>query len=464
MVNLQDDLPEQRTIPARALQQAAENSTRELANFLRSTGPESFLGGTTYERRGSLPTNQISKNPIPASVRSMPSAPGLRNNASSPTPSAPTVPPKYVPRSPVGTDPEHSTLQLAAFIRTTGPDEPPVQRINLGNRGNHAEKHIANSIHSTGDSSTTGLLKYQNLQSQRYPPSPSTSTAYGNTLDEYEDSDDDLELSLYPGARRKHKNFGPKEESLLDFLRNTSPPDPTLPPSPTTPQNLRHKFVGNFSKRGARGSMKSPEPVGRASMKSPEPSVTRRPSVRSPEPRAVDIFDAARSVQSPTSPVVRAMSPTPSAATAPPTTSSLNQLNVNLPCVSFMSTSEDYFSEHRSSSILRSKHDSDEVPPVTIKRTQSIRSPAVHGAARDPVMKAERLDSLVNFLRNTSPADFGAGPHQLAEKQVKKSKSGFFRRFVPGNNPDKVRVQRSGSVSSGGRFTPITIPAIGAAK
>ena len=391
----------------------------------------------------------------------MPSTPALRNNASNLPPRPHHIPSKYVPRSPVGADPEHSTLQLAAFIRTTGPDEP-VPRINRGNRSNHEEKHIANSIHSTGDSSTTGLLKYQSLQSQRYPPSPSTSTAYGNTLDEYEDSDDDLELSLYPGARRKHKNFGPKEESLVDFLRNTSPPEPTLPPSPTTPQNLRHKLTGSFSKKGTRGNMKSPEPLGRANMKSPEPSITGRPLVRSPEPRAVDIFDAVRSVQSPTSPAIRAMSPTPSARTAPPATSSFNQLNVNLPSGSLMSTSEDYFSEHGGPGPLRSKQNPDEILPV--KRTRSICSSATRGAARDPVMDTERMDSLATFLRNTGPSDFVAGPQQLAGKQVKKSKSGFFRRFVPGNNPDKARVQRSGSVSSGGRFTPITIPAIGVAK
>ena len=79
-------------------------------------------------------------------------------------------------------------------------------------------------------------------------------------------------------------------------------------------------------------------------------------------------------------------------------------------------------------------------------------------------MDTERMDSLATFLRNTGPSDFVAGPQQLAGKQVKKSKSGFLRRFVPGNNPDKARVRRSGSVSSGGRFTPITIPAIGVAK
>jgi hypothetical protein len=146
-----------------------------------------------------------------------------------------------------------------------------------------------------------------------------------------------------------------------------------------------------------------------------------------------------------------AMSPAPSAATAPP---AFNHLNVNLPSTS---TPEDYFPEHRASS-----HRPDET--ASINRRQSLRSPTSLGA-REPVAQTERLDSLASFLRNTGPMDFVAGPDQLVEKQVKKSKSGFFRRFMPGGNAEKTKVKRSssisgGSIGGGGRFTPITIPAI----
>ena len=152
----------------------------------------------------------------------MPSTPIMKNPKTTNAPPVPST--RFVPRSPVGSDPEHSTLQLAAFLRTTGPDEPSVAPITLGGR-NISEKAVANSIHSNGDSSTSGLLKYQSLQSQRYPPSPSTSTAYGPMMDD--DDSDDLELSMYPGARRKQKTM-PKEESLVDFLRNTGPPEPSF--------------------------------------------------------------------------------------------------------------------------------------------------------------------------------------------------------------------------------------------
>src|SRR5271170_7324782 len=269
---------EQRPVLAR-VRAPPDTSTRELSDFLRSTGPESFLGGTTYERRGSLPTNNTERSPSQQAIRSMPSTPVMKTK----TKNAPPVPNKFTPRSPVGTDPEHSTLQLAAFLRTTGPNESPVAPITLGGR-NINEKTVANSIHSNGESSTAGLLKYQSLQSQRYPPS--RSTAYGTTIDE--DDSDDLELSMYPGSRRKQKTLVPKEESLADFLRNSGPPEPDLPPSPTTPKALRDKFPGGVMPKMSRSNVKSPEP---------------------PQSKAIDIFEVARSLPP------RVMSPTPSTPT-----------------------------------------------------------------------------------------------------------------------------------------------------
>src|SRR5208282_4274488 len=95
------------------------------------------------------------------------------------------------------------------------------------------------------------------------------------------------------GARRKRKTM-PRGESLADFLRNTGPPEPTLPPSPTTPKVLRDKFTGGVLKR-SRSNVKPPEPqMSRSNVKSPEP-----------QSRGVDIFEAAPP---------RVMSPTPSSA------------------------------------------------------------------------------------------------------------------------------------------------------
>ena len=403
---------------------------RELSDFLRSTGPESFHGGTTYERRGSLPTAHIiNRSPPQTTIRTMPSTPIMKNPRNV---STPPLPSKFVPRSPVATDSEHSTLQLAAFLRTTGPNETPVAPITLSDR-NIAEKAMANSIHSNGDSSTTGLLKYQSLQSQRYPPSPSTSTAHGTTFED--DDDEDLELSMYPGARRKHKTI-PREESLVDFLRTTGPPEPVLPPSPTTPKNIRDKFAGGVMKKMSRSNVKSPEPT------------TSRSSMKSPEPRGVDIFEAAPP---------RVMSPTPS-GTSTVKPGQQHQLNVNLPSSSLMG-SDDYFNENppqlnRRSSIFR-KNDPDELESI---RKLPSKSEINITAPREPVViRSQTMDSLAEFLRNTGPADFGAPPPKI----IKKSKSGFFRRLLGGSNNDKnaeaARIQRSGSTS--GRFTPITIPA-----
>jgi hypothetical protein len=347
---------------------------------------------------------------------------------------APPVPStRFVPRSPVGSDPEHSTLQLAAFLRTTGPNEPPVAPITLGGP-NMSEKAVANSIHSTGDSSTSGLLKYQSLQSQRYPPSPSTSTAYGPTMDE--DDSDDLELSMYPGARRKHKTM-PKEESLLDFLRSSGSPEPNLPPSPTTPKNVRDKFTG--------GVMKS-----RSNVKSPEPQMSRS-NVKSPEPgsRGIDIFEAPR-----------VMSPTPSSATIranqPESSKSFNQLNVSLPSSSLMG-SDDYFNQRpqatRSNVSVNRLTDSDEFPAIRKVPSRTLTNGA--GPREPVVVRSQTTDSLAEFLRNTGPGDFGT---QSPPKAVKKSKSGFFKRLMGGNSDKGARIQRSGSTS--GRFTPITIPAL----
>jgi hypothetical protein len=300
-----------------------------------------------------------------------------------------------------------------------------------------AEKVVANSVHSNGDSSTAGLLRYQSVNSQRYPPSPSTSTAYGTMLED--DDSDDPELAMYPGARRKQKTL-PQEESLADFLRNTGPPEPSLPPSPTTPKALRDRF-GNNNKTRSRANMKSPEPG---------------------QPKAVDIFEAARNAPP------RVMSPTPSVRTngtakgnyqvggqiSPPLSTSHHYkgLNVTLPNSSLMG--DDYFSTRgprstisRQSSLMR---DPDEIQ--TIRRTPS-RILANGTGPREPVVaRSHTTDSLADFLKNTGPADFGAP----APKAIKKSKSGFFRRLL-GGGEKQAKVQRSESMS--GRFTPITIPA-----
>jgi hypothetical protein len=136
----------------------------------------------------------------------MPSTSSIKNRVpATDQPSSPS-PSKLSARSPVNRDPDHTTLQLAAFIRTTGPPAngsmASASPIALGGPG-ISKKATANSVHSNGDSSTAGLLKYQ--QSQRYPPSPSTSTQYGTLVDGDDESDDDYELSMYPGARRKQK-------------------------------------------------------------------------------------------------------------------------------------------------------------------------------------------------------------------------------------------------------------------
>jgi len=343
--------------------------------------------------------------------------------------------PKFMPRSPVSVDPDHSTLQLAAFLRTTGPtgtDAP----ITLGGR-HAAEKVIANSVHSNGDSSTAGLLRYQSVQSQRYPPSPSTSTAHGTMLED--DDSDDPELAMYPGARRKKKTF-PQEESLADFLRSTGPPESALPPSPTTPKGLREKFGGNNKTKG------------RANMKSPEPG----------QPRGVDIFEAAKIAPH------RVMSPTPSVMTtgtargnyqvggplSPPLSATNNYkgLNVNLPnSSSFMG--DEYFAGRARSTMSRQSslmRDPDEIQ--TIRKSPS-RTLVNGSGPREPVAtRSPATDSLADFLKNTGPTDFGVP----APKAVKKSKSGFFSRLFGGGDK-AAKVQRSGSVS--GRFTPITIPA-----
>lgn len=274
-----------------------------------------------------------------------------------------------------------------------------------------------------------------------------------------DDDSDDLEVSLYPGARRKHKDLGPQEESLIDFLRSTGPPESHLPPSPTTPKNVRDKFsTGNSEvrKQPSTRNLKSPEPGQR---------------------RALDIFEAAR-VAPP-----RVMSPTPSVGTLkpvpPPATPynhtslsspNLNQhLTVNFPSPSF--TDDEYFNEKSTHSVSRqnstihrssARHDDpDEIQPI--RRVQS-RSAVNGAAAREAVARSHTTDSLADFLKNTDPADFGAAP-PTPPKAVKKAKSGFFRRLFKGdditltNGIGNGKIQRSGSVTSG-RYTAITIPAV----
>lgn len=411
-----------RTIPAKVRKQARENSTRELAEFLRSTGPESFLGSSTNDRRGSLPANQWqdTKSP-PQTVRNVPSTPIMKNQNRVYTPPLPRSS-KFIPRSPVGNDPDHNTLQLAAFLRATGPDEGSSLTQSIREK---------DSIHSNGDSSTTGLLKHQ---SQRYPPSPSTSTAYGVQLED-EDSDDP-ELSLYPGARRKRKNMQ-QEESLVDFLRNTGPLEPTLPPSPTTPKMLRDNF--GVTTKGSRANMKSPEPG---------------------QSRGVDIFEA-----------VRAMSPTPSAHTVG--TSKPTHFEEALPppvpikplyvsgdafgSSSSLVANGEYFNEKNQSRSTLTRQNST-FRQVDLRNDQdeaqsSTSAPRTGNTPRDAVLHSSNTDSLAEFLRSTGPADFG----EPAPKPVKKSKSGFFKRML-GTNDKGAKIQRNESQS--GRFTPITIPAL----
>jgi len=380
----------------------------------------------------------------------MPSTPVIRNRRPiQEQPSMPS-PTKPVARSPVNRDSDHSTLQLAAFIRTTGPPTSSVASpVVLGGR-NVADKVTANSVHSNGDSSTSGLLKYQSVQSQRYPPSPSTSTQYGTLVDGDEDDDsDDYELSMYPGARRKQKAT-PQEESLMDFLRSTGPPEPALPPSPTTPKAFKDRFPNG--KKKSRSNVKSNDP---------------------PQPKAVDIFQAAK-VNPP-----RVMSPTPSTRTTGtvkgnyqvggsirPSLHSNNRsfsspLNVNVPSPSLMGN-DDYFSSPnpRAQSVMSTQsnarrfNDRDEIQSIRTARAPT-RLP--NSAPREPVSaRSQTTDSLAEFLRSTGPADFSPP----TGKAVKKSKSGFFRRLWGNNNEKMGRLSRSGSVSTtGGRYTPIVIPA-----
>ena len=260
-------------------------------------------------------------------------------------------------------------------------------------------------------------------------------------VDEGEDSDP--ELAMYPGARRKRKDV-PREESLADFLRNTGPPEPTLPPSPTTPQNLRDKFTGGATKKMSRSNVKSPEPP-------------------TPTSKGVDIFKAASAARG-GRPPPRVMSPTPSTLTTGTVKqggqySDYGKLNVSVPTSSLMSN-DDYFNETKpapSTASRQNSHGLDEITSVP-KYPVPNRSIGSNIAAREPVVvRSHTTDSLADFLRNTGPTDF-SGP--APEKAIKKSKSGFFRRvFFGGGNEEKMaRLQRSGSAS--GRFTPITIPAV----
>jgi hypothetical protein len=426
-------------LPERVRQQVVENSTRELADFLRSTGPDSFRVGTPVDRRGSTTTvgttNNVAATKVASprqSIRSIPSSSMVKARVDLP----PVSSSKPLPRSAVSPDPEHSTLQLAAFIRTTGPPPSGASPTPITVSSHSiSDKQPANSVHSNGDSSTEGLLKYQSARSQRYPPSPTTSATQCGALVDDDDSED-LELSMYPGVRKNPK--GVKEESLLDFLRSTGPPEPALPPSPTTPKALQDRF-----------------PRGKKS----------QPAMRSetPQPKAIDIFAAAK-----TNPP-RAMSPTPSGLTTGtikgsyqvggsirPAQGYSNALNVHVPSPSIMGN-DDYFSMRtqsimsRQSSVRQARTDMDDIQSI---RTQT-KSIMLGNGPREPVSaRSHTTDSLADFLRNTGPADFDA-----PQRTVKKSKSGFFRRFLGGNNTETKsgRYFRSGSVS--GRFTPIVIPA-----
>jgi hypothetical protein len=399
-----------------------------MAEFLRSTGPESFLGGTTTQRRGSLPTDK--KTPYANSVRSLPSTPVTKHRKTI----APPVPsPKPVAREPAGTDPEHSTLQLAAFLRTTGPNEPPVAPITLGSR--KPPKATASSIHST-DTSTVGLLKYQSPQSSRFPPSPSTSTAYGTFIDD-DDDEEDLELSMYPGARRKQKS-APQEESLAEFLRSTAmSPEPNLPPSPQTPKAVRDNFGAGLLKKMSRGNIKSPEPV---------------------VPKAMDIFAAANLPAPKLSPsggidtqggwqIGGSSRP---ALQSEKSSGSLNRhhLSVNVPSLHYNESS-------RSNGISQNRAAGDD--DIRVIRKVPSRSLIDGAGPREAVQKrSATTDSLAEFLKNTGPTDFG-GVGSDPPKAIKKSKSGFFKRLLGNNGAQSNGIQRSGSTS--GRFTPITIPA-----
>jgi hypothetical protein len=229
----------------------------------------------------------------------------------------------------------------------------------------------------------------------------------------------------------------PKDEGLADFLRNTGPPEPKLPPSPATPKALRDTFTGGIIKKMSRSNVKNPEPQ------------FNRSDMRSPEPRGVDHFEAAAAPP-------RVMSPTPSTPTI-----KRGQLDVNLPFSSLMG-SEDYFNENsasaqgsRRNSMLRSNPNLSEISavPSRIRTTNPIGSP------REPIVpRAQTTESLAKFLRTTGPSDFSS---QSPPKVVKKSKSGFFRRLLGGgNNNDKNDARSTNSGSTSGRFTPITIPAI----
>src|SRR5277367_4362955 len=151
---------------------------------------------------------------------------------------------------------------------------------------------------------------------------------------------------MYPGARRKRKDV-PQEESLADFLRSTGPPEPNLPPSPTTPKILRDKWTGGTLKK-----------TGPANVKSPEPLI--------PAIKGVDIFEAASIARSHHPP--RVMSPTPSIRTTGTVKQNgpyadYGKLNVSVPTSSFMGN-DDYFTEKnsaRSTVSRQNTHDPDEI-------------------------------------------------------------------------------------------------------
>jgi hypothetical protein len=377
--------------------------------------------------------NKVSISSPKQSVRTMPSTSMFEPRVDPP----PVPSSKPIARPAANRDPEHSTLQLAAFLRTTGPtNDASATPITLASQ-NISDKAIANSVHSNGDSSTEGLLRYQSARSQRYPPSPSASTQYGTLVDD--DDSEDLELSMYPGARRKQKSA--PQESLLDFLRSTGPPEPALPPSPTTPKALQDRFPNQMRNK------KSQTTINRS---------------ETPQPKAIDIFAAAK-VQRP-----RVMSPTPSVVTTGTVkgnyqvggalrgnSSFSNPLNVHVPSSSMVSN-DDYFSVRTQSVMSRQ---SSVRRPTDVEDIQSIRtnnkSIQLGTGPRDPVApRSYTTDSLADFLRNTGPSDFDPP----AKRVVKKSKSGFLRRLLGGDNTKKKgRLGRSGSTS--GRYMPIVIPA-----
>ena len=195
-----------------------------------------------------------------------------------------------------------------------------------------------------------------------------------------------------------------------------------------------------------------------------------RPNVKSPDPvnpgtKGVDIFQAASAARG--HPPPRVMSPTPSTRTTGTVKqygpySDYGKLNVSVPTSSLMGQ-DDYFNEKKSVAARStvSRQNTDDPDEISAVRNVPVPNRALgHStAAREPVVvRSHTTDSLADFLRNTSPADFGGGPPP--GKAVKKSKSGFFRRvFFGGGTEEKAKLQRSGSVTSG-RFTPITIPAM----